>query len=135
MPPDNSIEFFFRLYIFDTGDGVNDIEIFIYDFSPMDRKAYPDEWVRNHVSRCWDEEWVRKNCKLPQTSNFQVIGRAKLCGWFDPYPIEEYDEDSEILESRCIPVPEGWWEWKCRSGLSLDEMKAIDGYPTNETGP
>ena len=132
---DNSVEFYFRFFILDTGDGINDVETFICDIDPMDQKCDPDSWVREHISCCWDEDWVRENCNLPKEGSFQVIGKAKLHSWYNPYPIEEYDEETTILESKHVPIPEGWWEWKCRSGLSLDEMKEIDGYPMNETGP
>jgi hypothetical protein len=131
----SKVEFFFRLFVLDGGDGINNVETFIYDFAPMDRKSYPDEWVREHISCCWDEEWVRRNCKLPSLGDFQVVGKAELHGGWDPYPIEEWDEDSEILESKYISIPEGWWKWRCKSGSSLDEIEEINGYPMNETGP
>lgn len=127
----SKVQFFFRLLILD-GDGVNNIETFIYDFSPMDCKSYPDEWVKEHTSCCWDEEWVRCNCELPKEGNFQVIGKAELNGWHDN-SVEEWDESSEILESKYISIPKGWWEWQCKSGLSLDEIEIADNYPKNET--
>lgn len=164
MSRESSVEFYFRCLVLDTGDGVNDLEIFIYDFEPMDRRNYPTDWVKEHVGTVWDEEWVRYNCELPEEGSFQVIGKARLTSF---YQFEEWDEETEILESRHVPVPEGWWEWRCGQGLpDPDEPRVgtqilaalqeateglendpdwlekhrvppppLDGYPMTEEGP
>ncbi len=108
----SAVEFYFRCLVLDTEDGVCELETFIYNFLPMDRRTYPSDWVIEHVGSCWDESWLRDNCQLPEEGSFQVVGKARLSSHQNSYD-GEWDEKTEVLECRFRPIPEGWWEWQC----------------------
>jgi hypothetical protein len=120
MSHDSYVEFSFRCFVID-GDGIQDIEFWIHELEPMDRKSYPLDWVREHVGDFWDEEWLRESCGLSKDGSFQILGKAKLHGWKDSYPSEEWGEEADILEYETAPVPDGWWEWKEHGELTLDD--------------
>ena len=100
-----SYEFFFRVWVHPEDGDPPEIEVWYHGLEETNfKKAMVSEWVYEAMT-CEDFHEV---FKLDKTKHWQVLGTAKIEGWFDYYG--EYDESLEIFDFEKVEVPDSWFD-------------------------
>ncbi len=117
MPVDSSTRVQGRFFI--CGEEVTDMQLFVYELFPFESNLRPtQEWAECHFQE-YDTSDLREIFSLPDEGNFQVLFTANLSGEFDSFS-GEWDEDFDVIESKHILIPTGWFE---RFGFPVEDSQ------------
>lgn len=114
-----SVDFEFRVWLHPEMGDPPDLEVWWYGLEatkPAGR--FVSEWAEASLAELdFHSEFAPEKAKtLDKTKHWQIVGKARLRGWYDGWG--EYDEELSILEFLIEEVPEEWFNQA--QGLFLD---------------
>lgn len=102
MAANSEAEFLFRIWVhpYDSPD----VEVWYHGLESTDPgRRFVSEWAMTSIQ----DEDAHELFSLDKTKYWQVVGRARICGWFDYWG--EYDEEITVLEFEKSEVPPDFW--------------------------